>query len=141
MQCFHRLDNAVEATQRAARLDSNNKEVNMVARRTRAVAMARSNGNELFTAKRYSEACVAYGEGLNHDPYNAVLLLNRATCRAYLGQLEKSIEDCTAALNLRPSYAKAKLRRIDCYIKVTDYSRLCAPSFLINQKVRFIVKI
>lgn len=116
-----RLDNAVEATQRAARLDSNNKEVNMVARRTRAVAMARSNGNELFTAKRYSEACVAYGEGLNHDPYNAVLLLNRATCRAYLGQLEKSIEDCTAALNLRPSYAKAKLRRIDCYIKLEKW--------------------
>lgn len=116
-----RLDNAVEAAQRAARLDSNNKEVNMVARRTRAVAMARSNGNELFTAKRYSEACVAYGEGLNHDPYNAVLLLNRATCRAYLGQLEKSIEDCTAALNLRPSYAKAKLRRIDCYIKLEKW--------------------
>ncbi|KAG5529437.1 hypothetical protein RHGRI_029981 [Rhododendron griersonianum] len=116
-----RLDNAMEAAQRAARLDSNNKEVNMVARRTRAVAMARSNGNELFTAKRYSEACVAYGEGLNHDPYNAVLLLNRATCRAYLGQLEKSIEDCTAALNLRPSYAKAKLRRIDCYIKLEKW--------------------
>ncbi|KAH7860804.1 hypothetical protein Vadar_018183 [Vaccinium darrowii] len=116
-----RLDNAMEAAQRAARLDSNNKEVNAVARRTRAVAMARSNGNELFTAKRYSEACVAYGEGLDHDPYNAVLLLNRATCRAYLGQLEKSIEDCTAALNLRPSYAKAKLRRIDCYIKLEKW--------------------
>ncbi|KAI8009052.1 Inactive TPR repeat-containing thioredoxin TTL3 [Camellia lanceoleosa] len=38
-----RFDDAVAAAQRAARLDSSSKEVNMVVRRTRAVAMARSN--------------------------------------------------------------------------------------------------
>ncbi|XP_022844222.1 inactive TPR repeat-containing thioredoxin TTL3-like [Olea europaea var. sylvestris] len=113
-----RFDDAVAAAERASRLDSNNKEVNTVLRRTKAVALARSNGNDLFKAARYSEACVAYGEGLNHDPYNAVLLCNRAACRSKLGQFEKAIEDCSAALGVRPSYSKARLRRGDCYAKL-----------------------
>ncbi|KAF5930475.1 hypothetical protein HYC85_031348 [Camellia sinensis] len=107
MTYVDRFDDAVVVAQRAARLDSSNKEVNMVVRRTRAVAMARSN-----------EACVAYGEGLDHDPYNSVLLCNRATCRSKLGQFEKAIKNWTDALNVRPSYRKARLRRVNCYAKV-----------------------
>ncbi|PIN26760.1 Thioredoxin [Handroanthus impetiginosus] len=113
-----RFDNAVAAAQRASRLDPNNKEANTVLKRTKAVATARSNGNELFKAARYSEACIAYGEGLSHDPYNAVLLCNRAACRSKLGQYEKAIEDCTSALNIRSSYSKARLRRADCFAKI-----------------------
>ncbi|KAF5955453.1 hypothetical protein HYC85_008309 [Camellia sinensis] len=56
--------------------------------------------------------------GLDHDPYNSVLLCNRATCRSKLGQFEKAIKDWTAALNVRPSYRKARLRRVNCYAKV-----------------------
>ncbi|XP_057971180.1 inactive TPR repeat-containing thioredoxin TTL3-like [Malania oleifera] len=130
-----RFDDALAAAQRAARLDSNNKEVNGVVRRARAVAAARSNGNELFKASRFSEACVAYGEGLDHDPYNSVLLCNRAACRSKLGQFEKAAEDCTAALNVRPSYSKARLRRADCNAKlerweasVQDYEVLVRES-------------
>ncbi|GAV90656.1 TPR_1 domain-containing protein/TPR_2 domain-containing protein/TPR_11 domain-containing protein [Cephalotus follicularis] len=113
-----RFDDALAAVQRAARLDANNREVNMVMRKARAVAAARSNGNELFKASRLSEASVAYGEGLEHDPYNSVLLCNRAACRSKLGQYEKAVDDCTAALNVRPGYAKARLRRADCNAKL-----------------------
>ena len=118
MMCDCRFDDALEAVQQAARLDSNNRETNVVMRRARAVAAARSNGNELFKASRFSEACLAYGQGLEHDPYNAVLLCNRAACRSKLGQFEKAVEDCNAALNVRPSYGKARLRRADCNGKV-----------------------
>ncbi|XP_012844927.1 PREDICTED: TPR repeat-containing thioredoxin TTL4-like [Erythranthe guttata] len=108
----------MSAAQRASTLDPNGKEVKSVLRRTRALSTARSNGNELFKVARYSEACIAYGEGLSHDPYNAVLLCNRAACRSKLGQYEKAIEDCTSALNVRSAYSKARLRRADCYSKV-----------------------
>ena len=117
-----RLDEGVEAAQKAARLDPNNKEVAMVVRRTKGVIAARAKGNDLFKASKFSEACIAYGEGLDHDPFNSVLLCNRAACRAKLGQLEKAVEDCTMALNVRPSYSKARLRRADCNTKVGESS-------------------
>ncbi|KAL2528219.1 tetratricopeptide repeat (TPR)-containing protein [Forsythia ovata] len=113
-----RFDDAVAAAQRASRLDSNNKEVNIVLRKTRAVATARSKGNDLFKAARFSEASGAYEEGLSHDPSNAVLLCNRGACRSKLGQYEKAVEDCNYALSVRPSYSKARLRRGDCYAKL-----------------------
>ncbi|XP_056161188.1 inactive TPR repeat-containing thioredoxin TTL3-like [Syzygium oleosum] len=116
-----RFDDALEAAQRAARLDSSNKEVNYVIKRARAVAGARYKGNELFKAERFTEACVAYGEGLEHDQHNSVLLCNRAACRTKLGQYDKAIEDCTAALNVRPSYSKARLRRADCFAKLKKW--------------------
>lgn len=87
-------------------------------KRARAVKSARLSGNLLFKASKFSEAFVTYNEGLENDPYNAVLLCNRAACRSKLGQYEKAVEDCTTALNVRPSYSKARLRRADCNAKV-----------------------
>ncbi|KAK6150413.1 hypothetical protein DH2020_015345 [Rehmannia glutinosa] len=113
-----RFDDAMIAAQRACRLDPNNKEANLVLRRTKVVSTARTNGNELFKVARYSEAVIAYGEGLSCDPYNAVLLCNKAACRSKLGQYEKAIEDCNAAINVRSAYSKARLRRADCYYKM-----------------------
>lgn len=130
-----RFDDALEAAQRAARLDSNNRETNVVMRRARGIAAARSNGNELFKTSRFSEACLAYGEGLEHDPYNSVLLCNRAACRSKLGQYEKAAEDCTAALNVRPSYGKARLRRADCNVKV-PYTLLHTVPMLFMYHIR-----
>ncbi|KAJ0097793.1 hypothetical protein Patl1_27274 [Pistacia atlantica] len=93
----------------------------MVMRKARAVAGARSKGNELFKGGKFTDACVAYGEGLDHDRYNSVLLCNRAACRSKLGHFEKAIEDCTVALNMRPNYSKARLRRADCNAKLEKW--------------------
>ncbi|KAL0448702.1 UNVERIFIED_CONTAM: Inactive TPR repeat-containing thioredoxin TTL3 [Sesamum latifolium] len=60
-----RFDDAVAAAQRATKLDPNNMEATAMLRRTKAVASARANGNELFKVARYSEASIAYGEGLS----------------------------------------------------------------------------
>ncbi|XP_076918552.1 inactive TPR repeat-containing thioredoxin TTL3-like [Bidens hawaiensis] len=113
-----RLDDAMEAAQMAVKMDPNNKDVNMMVHKTKAVMGARSKGNGLFKAAEYSEACIVYGEGLDHEPFNSLLLCNRAACRSKLGQFEKAIEDCTMALNIRPSYSKARLRRADCNSKL-----------------------
>ncbi|XP_031109169.1 inactive TPR repeat-containing thioredoxin TTL3-like [Ipomoea triloba] len=113
-----RVDEAWKAAEQAARLDTNNKEASMVAKKMCAVASARSNGNGLFKAGRFSEACIAYGEGLDHDPYNAVLLSNRSACRTRLEQYDQALEDCNAALTYRPSFIKARLRKCDCLLKM-----------------------
>ncbi|MBA0625807.1 hypothetical protein Godav_003566 [Gossypium davidsonii] len=126
-----RLDEAVSAAQHAARLDPGNKEISLVVKRTRTVSSSRLSGNLLFKASKFVEACIVYGEGLEYDSHNPVLLCNRAACRSKLGQFEKAIEDCTAALNVQPSYSKARLRRADCNSKlerwetaIQDYEKL-----------------
>lgn len=114
----NRFEDAVAAAQQAARVDPSNREVNVVVRRARAVTSARMSGNLLFKASKFAEACAVYNEGLEHDPHNSVLLCNRAACRSKLGQYEKAIEDCNAALIVQPCYSKARLRRADCNAKV-----------------------
>lgn len=106
-----RFESAVAAAEKSAALDCCNREVSSLLRRARAVANARSIGNELFKVGKYLEACTAYGEGLEHDPMNAVLLCNRAACRSKLDQWDKSVEDCNLALSVQPNYTKALLRR------------------------------
>ncbi|KAK6130655.1 hypothetical protein DH2020_035630 [Rehmannia glutinosa] len=95
-----RFEEAVSAVEQALRLDSGNNSMKLTAERIRSVALARLNGNRLFKGSRFSEALIAYNKGLEIDPYNSVLLCNRAACRSKLGQYEKAVEDCTAALLL-----------------------------------------
>ncbi|GAA0170359.1 scaffold/adaptor protein [Lithospermum erythrorhizon] len=116
-----RFDNAVVSAQLAARLDSNNKEAKMVAKKTVAIAEARSKGNQLFKSGQHPEACNAYDEGLSYDPFNSVLLCNRAACLAKLGLYDQALEDCNAALSLRPNFSKARLRRADCCTKIENW--------------------
>ncbi|KAG6541934.1 hypothetical protein Mapa_016659 [Marchantia paleacea] len=113
-----RFEGAVLAAERASHHAPNDFEVAAVKKRARAVAAARKLGNDLFKAGRFSEATTAYGEGLEADVENAVLLCNRAACRAKLGQWEKAVEDCNAALDVHPTYIKALLRRAQCFFNL-----------------------
>ncbi|BBN13523.1 hypothetical protein MPTK1_6g04200 [Marchantia polymorpha subsp. ruderalis] len=113
-----RFEAAVLAAERASHYAPNDFEVAAVKKRARAVAAARKLGNDLFKAGRFSEATTAYGEGLEADVENAVLLCNRAACRAKLGQWEKAVEDCNAALDVHPTYIKALLRRAQCFFNL-----------------------
>ncbi|CAA6661064.1 unnamed protein product [Spirodela intermedia] len=106
-----KFESAVACAERAAQLDPQSAEVAAVLGNVKSVVRARSRGNELFNSGRFTEASVAYGEGLKVDPSNPVLYCNRAACWSKLGQWEKSIEDCDEALIIHPNYTKALLRR------------------------------
>ncbi|KAK6934156.1 Tetratricopeptide repeat [Dillenia turbinata] len=126
-----RFDNAVTAVEKAAHADPQNIEIAMLLNKVRSVSRARSRGNELFKSERFTEACLAYEEGLRLDPANSVLNCNRAACYYKLGQWEHSLEDCNQALQIQPNYTKALLRRAASYSKlerwveaVRDYETL-----------------
>ncbi|XP_062223410.1 inactive TPR repeat-containing thioredoxin TTL3-like [Phragmites australis] len=113
-----RFDHAVSSVDKARIIDPGNTEVVTMHNKVKAVARARSLGNELFNSGNFSDACLAYGEGLKQHPVNSVLYCNRAACRFNLGQWEKSIEDCNEALKIKPNYSKALLRRAASYGKM-----------------------
>lgn len=77
-----RFDDAVLAAEKGVRLEPHNQELSDLFKKARAVAIARTTGNDLYKAGRWLEAAVAYGEGLQYNPTNAVLLCNRAACRS-----------------------------------------------------------
>ncbi|ESQ52972.1 hypothetical protein EUTSA_v10016343mg [Eutrema salsugineum] len=113
-----RFENAVVKAERAAMLDKTNPELVSVLNNVKMVVRARTRGNELFSSGRYSEASVAYGDGLKQDDSNSVLYCNRAACWYKLGLWEKSVEDCNQALKIHPNYIKALLRRAASYGKL-----------------------
>ncbi|XP_047342359.1 TPR repeat-containing thioredoxin TTL1-like [Impatiens glandulifera] len=112
-----RFDEAVEFCQRAAKL-APGREINELLSEAKCLASARSNGNLFFKESKFVEACFSYSEGLELDPYNPIMLCNRAACRFKLRQFEKAAEDCSLALNVRPTYNKARLRRAHCNAKM-----------------------
>ncbi|CAM6020557.1 unnamed protein product [Sphagnum balticum] len=117
-----RFDDAVTAAEKAFHFDPKNSEVLALLRGARSVALARTTGNDLYKAGRIMEASVAYGQGLLSNPSNAVLLCNRAACRSRLGQYEKAVEDCNAALDAQPHYTKALLRRAHSNYKLERWA-------------------
>lgn len=90
----------------------------MLMKNVKLINRARAQGKELFNAGRFSDACIAYGEGLKCNLSNSVLYCNRAVCWSKLGLWEKSIEDCNLALNILPNYTKAIMRRAVSNAKV-----------------------
>jgi tetratricopeptide (TPR) repeat protein len=76
-----RFEGAVIAAEKAAYLHPENPDALLTLKRARAVACSRTTGNDLYKAGKMLEASMAYSEGLQYDPNNAILLCNRAACR------------------------------------------------------------
>ncbi|KAI3515562.1 hypothetical protein L1887_14462 [Cichorium endivia] len=115
---FGRFETAAGFAEKASLIDFGNTEVATLIKNVKLINRARAHGKDLFNSGRFTEACVAYGEGLKYNLSNAVLYCNRAVCWSKLGLWEKSIEDCNLALNFHPNYTKALLRRAASYGKL-----------------------
>jgi len=61
---------------------------------------AKNRGNELYKAKQFSEAIAAYDEAIALDPTNALFLNNKAAVYIELGEIDKAVDTCKAAIDL-----------------------------------------
>ncbi|KAF8529157.1 hypothetical protein BU17DRAFT_37747 [Hysterangium stoloniferum] len=74
----------------------------------------KSQGNDYFKGKRYTEARGFYSQGLDAQPTERVLiealLCNRAACNLELKNYGNALRDCSKAISLNPHSSKAHYR-------------------------------
>lgn len=80
----------------------------------------KDKGNEYFKEKDYDNALRYYGYALDlkKDP---VFYSNISACYVSLNQLDKVVENSTKALELKPDYSKALLRRASANESLENY--------------------
>jgi hypothetical protein len=70
----------------------------------------KERGNTCFAAADFPGAELAYTEGINQDPANAVLYSNRSATSFQLGSFGQAVADAKTAIALRPRWNKAYYR-------------------------------
>lgn len=85
----------------------------------------KQTGNSLFSKRDFGESVAAYTTAINADLTNGrilrILYCNRAAANKELGRYKEGIEDCTKAIELDVTFAKAYARRARCHQHLTDF--------------------
>jgi DnaJ family protein C protein 7 len=112
-------DQAVRHFKRVLSLDPDASQALKYLRMVQKLLRTKDEGNAAFKARKYREAIELYTRGLEIDPnnrdINSKLLQNRAAAYTNLGEYEQAIADCTTALDMDPTYVKAKRARAKAY--------------------------
>lgn len=112
-------DQAIKHFKRVLSLDPDASQAVKYLRMVQRLLRAKDEGNAAFKSKKYREAVDLYTKGLEIDPsnkdINSKLLQNRAQAYSNISQFNNAIADCTKALELDPSYVKAKRVRAKAY--------------------------
>lgn len=95
-------------------------------------------GNALFKAGKYKEAAECYsramascvdevmcGSVVTTDEQKASIFANRAACWLKLNDHAQTISDCNAAIELKPLYVSAMLRRATALEATGETARAC----------------
>ncbi|PON38927.1 N-terminal acetyltransferase A, auxiliary subunit [Trema orientale] len=99
-------------------------------------------GNEAFKSGKYSEAVdhytVALSSSIESRRFAAICFCNRAAANQALGQICDAIADCSLAIALDGSYAKAVSRRATLHEMIRDYGQAASDlrrliSILVSQ--------
>ncbi|KXZ42467.1 hypothetical protein GPECTOR_144g730 [Gonium pectorale] len=82
-------------------------------------------GNELFGQGKWAEAAAKYNEALDAAPASApkeraIYFSNLAACNIKMDEFAAAVQNCTAALELEPSYAKAHMRRCEAFERLDE---------------------
>ncbi|MBE7182462.1 MAG: tetratricopeptide repeat protein, partial [Terriglobus roseus] len=108
-------DKAISHFRQALACDPDYKDAVKYLRMVQKLARMKEEGNDHFKRGRYQQAVDVYTEALGVDPANkgtnSKLLNNRAMCYSRMKQWQQAIQDCDKAIQLDPSYTKAKKTR------------------------------
>jgi tetratricopeptide (TPR) repeat protein len=88
--------------------------------RVEAMELGKQRGNSLFSANQYAESIQQYTDALTHadDVPNIrkILYCNRAASFKELKKYREGVDDCTNAISIDPTFAKAYTRRARCLL-------------------------
>ncbi|EHK96060.1 putative DnaJ like protein subfamily C member 7 like protein [Glarea lozoyensis 74030] len=105
-------DKALQHFRQAINCDPDYREAVKYLKMVQKLDKMKAQGNTEYKAGRWQAAIDQYTEALEVDPLNkgtnSKLLQNRALCRVQLKDYQGAISDCERALQLEPSYTKAK---------------------------------
>jgi mitochondrial import receptor subunit TOM70 len=87
----------------------------------------KAKGNKAYGAKDYDNAISLYTQAILCKP-DPIFYSNRSACYNALGEYEKVVEDCTAAIALDPEYVKCLNRRSSAYEHLEKYSEALLDS-------------
>ncbi|KAF2267852.1 TPR-like protein [Lojkania enalia] len=108
-------EKAIQHFRQALSCDPDFKDAVKNLRMVQKLERMKEEGNSAFKANRYQEAVDTYTMALEVDPSNkntnSKILQNRALCYTRLKNWTPAIADCDKALELDPSYAKARKTR------------------------------
>lgn len=108
-------EKAINHFRQALSCDPDFKEAVRYLKMVRKLDQMKEDGNAHFKASRYQQAVDVYTQALEVDPLNkgtnSKILNNRAMCYSKLKQWELAIKDCDRAIQLDPSYTKARKTR------------------------------
>jgi DnaJ family protein C protein 7 len=108
-------EKAIQHFRKALNCDPDFKDAVKYLRMVQKLDRMKEEGNAAFKAGRYQAAIDTYSQALEVDPSNkntnSKILQNRALCQTRLKNWKPAIEDCEKALQLDPSYTKARKTR------------------------------
>ncbi|KAF2668293.1 TPR-like protein [Microthyrium microscopicum] len=118
-------DKAILHFRQALSCDPDYREAVRYLRMVQKLDKLKAEGNDFFKRGRYQEAVDFYSQALDVDstnkPTNAKILQNRAMCYTKLNQAKSAIADCEKALELDPSYTKARKTLAKAYGESGDW--------------------
>jgi DnaJ family protein C protein 7 len=108
-------EKAIQHFRQAIACDPDFKDAVKYLRMVQKLDKTKEEGNNHFKMGRYQQAVDIYTSALDIDPSNkgtnSKILNNRAMCLTKLKDYAKAIQDCDRALQLDPSYTKARKTR------------------------------
>lgn len=108
-------DKAIQHFRQALSCDPDFKDAVKNLRMVQKLERMKQEGNAAFKAGRYKEAIDTYSQALDVDPSNkntnSKILQNRALCHTRQKSWKAAVADCERALELDPSYTKARKTR------------------------------